>query len=104
MKMKIKMTLIFQFKTRELAKIKITSDNHARYGVKKKTSQLLVGMQTCTATLDVNMAVFQETVNLPQGTALPLLGIYQKDTKLCHMNTYSPIFLIAFLKGCRNWK
>jgi hypothetical protein len=47
---------------------------------KGKTPPLLVGVQTCTTTLEINLVVSQKTGNsLPQNPAIPLLGIYPKD-------------------------
>jgi hypothetical protein len=41
---------------------------------------LLVEVQTCTTTLEINLVVSQKTGNsLPQNPAIPLLGIYPKD-------------------------
>jgi hypothetical protein len=46
---------------------------------KGNSPPLLVRVHTCTATLEINMAVSQKlSVNLPQDPAIPLLGIYAK--------------------------
>jgi hypothetical protein len=49
---------------------------------------LLVGVQTCTATKEINMAVTQEDGNqftdLPQDPAIPLLDLYPKDASSYH--------------------
>jgi hypothetical protein len=47
---------------------------------KRNTPPLLIGVQTCKTTLEINLAVSQKTeIVLPQYPAIPLLGIYPKD-------------------------
>ena len=43
-------------------------------------------------------------INLPQGTALPLLDIYPKNTQSYHKDTYSTIFIAALFIIARTWK
>ena len=60
---------------------------------------MLVEIQACTATLEINMGM-----NLPQDSAIPLLGIYPKGILLYHKNTCSAVLIVALLIIARNWK
>jgi hypothetical protein len=53
----------------------------ARMWSKGKTPALLVGVQTCKTTLEINFAVSQKIGNSPTSRpqAIPLLGIYPRD-------------------------
>ena len=42
--------------------------------------------------------------NLPQDSAIPLLGIYPKDTQLYHKDICSTIFITALFVIFRTWK
>ena len=45
-------------------------------------SSLLVGVQSCTTILEINMVASQKLgINLPQYPAISLLGIYSKDAQ-----------------------
>ena len=60
----------------------------ARMLNKGKTS-LLIGLQTFTVTMEINMAVPQNLeIDLPQDTTILLLGIYPKDAPSYHKDTY----------------
>ena len=66
---------------------------------------LLVGMQTCTATLEIGMAVSQKLgINLHQDPAIPILGIYPKDVQSYHKDICSVMFIAALLITARTWK
>jgi hypothetical protein len=52
------------------------------------TPLLLVGLQSGTTTLENNLAVPQKIV-LPEDPAIPLLGIFPKDTPPYHKDTCS---------------
>jgi hypothetical protein len=72
---------------------------------KGNTPPLLVGWQTCTATLEINFVVSQKTGEvLLQDTAISLLGIYSKDTLSYHKDTCSTIFIVALFIIARSWK
>jgi hypothetical protein len=43
-------------------------------------------------------------INLSQGTAIPLLGIYWKGTPPSHKDTCSGLFIAALFVIARNWK
>jgi hypothetical protein len=60
----------------------------------QNTPPLLVGMQTCTSTLEINLAVSQKTgSSLPQDLAIPHLGIYVKDAPLYLRNICSTMLI-----------
>jgi hypothetical protein len=40
---------------------------------------MLVGLQTGTTTLEINLFLRKLEIHLPKDTAIPLLGIYPKD-------------------------
>ena len=42
--------------------------------------------------------------NLPQDPAIPLLGIYPKDSQLCHKDMCSTMFIAALFVIARTWK
>jgi hypothetical protein len=41
---------------------------------------------------------------LPEGPAIPLLGIYPEDVPTCNMDTCSTMFITALLIIARSWK
>jgi hypothetical protein len=54
----------------------------ARMWRKRNTPPLLVGVQACTTTLEISLAVPQKigkNIVLPEDPAIPLLGIYLED-------------------------
>ena len=62
---------------------------------------MLVGLQTCIMTLEINLAV---EVVLPQDPAILLLGIYSKDAPPYHKDTCSIMFIAALFIIAKNWK
>lgn len=67
------------------------------------TSPLLVGAQTCAATLEIKMVISQKVRN--QSTSnpdIPLLGIYQKDVLPYHMGVCSTMFIASSFVIFRN--
>ena len=61
---------------------------------KGNTPPLLVGMQTCTATLKISMVVSQKIGNQPTARpAIPLLGIYPKDAQPYYKDICSTMFI-----------
>ena len=72
---------------------------------KGNTHPLLVGIQTCTTTLKISMAVSQKLgINLPQDPAIPLLGIYPKYAQSYYKDICSTMFIAALFLINRNWK
>ena len=66
---------------------------------------MLVGMQTCTATVEISVAVSQETGSfLPQDPAISLLGIYPRDALSYHKSICSTMFTAALFVIARTWK
>ena len=43
-------------------------------------------------------------IDLPEDTAIPLLGIYPKDALPCHRGTCSTMFTVALFVIARSWK
>jgi hypothetical protein len=75
----------------------------ARRWSKWNSPPLLMGVQTCTTTLEINLVVFQKIgINLPQKPAILLLGIYTKDAPPYYKGTCSTVFIAAFIVIARN--
>jgi hypothetical protein len=75
--------------------------------IKKKKSiastcwLLLVGLQTGTTTLEINLAFTQKMgIDLPEDPAIPHLGLYPPN----HKNMYSSMFIAAIFIITRSWK
>jgi hypothetical protein len=72
---------------------------------KKKTPPLLVGLQTSTITLEINLEGLRKLeMALPEDPAVPLLGIYPKDAPPCNRGTCSTVFIVALFVIARSWK
>jgi hypothetical protein len=69
---------------------------------KRNTPPLLVGLQTGTTTLGINLEVPQKIGN--KSTRRPLLGIYPEDALPCHRGMCSTMFTTALLVIARSWK
>jgi len=66
---------------------------------------LLVGVQTYTASLEVDMAFLRELgMDLPQNSVIPVLDIYPKETPSYHKDTSSSMFMTTLFIIARNWK
>ena len=61
----------------------------ARMWSNRNTTLVLVGVQTCTTIMEINLAVSQKTVgiDLSQDPAISLLGTYPKGTLSYHKGT-----------------
>jgi hypothetical protein len=58
------------------------------------TPPLLVGLQACTATLEISLEVLRKLdIVLPEDPAIPLLGIYPKYVPTCNKDKYSTMFM-----------
>jgi hypothetical protein len=55
---------------------------------------LLVGAQSCIATIEINMTILLR-INLLEDPAIPLLYVYPKDTPSYYKNTCSTMFIVA---------
>jgi hypothetical protein len=71
----------------------------------RNTPPLLVGLQACTTTLEINLAVPQKIVQSTTGDlAITLLGIYPEDVPTGKKATCSTMFLAALFIIARSWK
>ena len=77
----------------------------ARMWRKRNTPPLLVGLQACTTTLEISLAVPQKLdIVLLEDPAIPLLGIYPEDVPTGKKDTCSTIFIAALFIIARSWK
>jgi hypothetical protein len=71
----------------------------------RDTPPLLVVLQTGIATLEINLKFPQKLeIDLPEDTAIHVLGIYSKDAQPRHRGTYSTMFIAALFVIARNLK
>ena len=72
---------------------------------KRNTPPLLVGLQAGTTTLEISLAVLRKLdIVLPEVPAIPLLGIYPKDSPTSNKDTCSTMFIAALFIIARSWK
>ena len=65
---------------------------------------LLVGMQTSTATMENSVEIFKKLeIELPYDPAIPLLGIYTKETRI-ERDTCTSVFITALFTIAGTWK
>jgi len=69
----------------------------ARMWSQGNTPPLLVEVQICTVTLEIDWAFSQKT-------AIALLGIYPKNAPLYHRDICSTMLTTALFITARNWK
>jgi hypothetical protein len=69
---------------------------------KRNTPPLLVGLQTGTATLEINLEVPQKklTIDVHEDPTIPLLGIYPKDALPCYRGLCYTMFILDLLNIC----
>jgi hypothetical protein len=71
----------------------------------RNTPPLLVGLQTGTTTLEINLEFPQKIeIDLPEESAIPLLGIYPKDASPCHRGICFTMFTASYFVIGRSWK
>jgi hypothetical protein len=75
----------------------------ARMWRKRNTPPLLAGLQACTTTLEISLAVPQKIGQSTGDTAI-LLGIYPEDAPICNKDTCSTMFIATLFIISRNWK
>jgi hypothetical protein len=79
----------------------------ARMWNNRNTSPLLVRVQTCTTTLEINLEVSlkirSSSTSRPSYTT-GYIGIYPKDALTSHQDTSSIMFIAALFLTARNWK
>ena len=77
----------------------------ARMWRKKNTPPLLVGLQDGTTTLEISLVVPRKLdMTLPEDPAIPLLGIYPKNSPACNKDTCSIMVIAALFIRARSWK
>ena len=71
---------------------------------KRNPLTLLVGMQTCTATVENSVEIHLKTGNRTAiWPAIPLLGIHTEETRI-ERDTCTPMFISAMFTIARMWK
>jgi hypothetical protein len=64
---------------------------------KRNTSLLLVGLQICKPLWkSILWFVRKLELDLPEDSAISLLGIYPKDATPCHRSICSTMFIVAY--------
>jgi hypothetical protein len=102
--MQIKTTLRFHLTAVRMVKIKHSGDNRCWQGCgERDTPPWLVGLQACTTTLEISLAVPQK-IGLPEDPAIPVLSLYPKDALTCNKDTCSTMFIAASFIIARSWK
>jgi hypothetical protein len=75
-----------------------------RMSSKEDSPPLLVGGKTCTATVEINMAVYPKTwTYLPEDKGILLLTLYPKGSPSHNKNSYSVMFIVALFIIVRTW-
>ena len=65
---------------------------------------LLVGMQTCTATMENSANIpYNLEIELPHDPEIPLLGIHTEETRV-ESDTSTPMFIRRLFTIARIWK
>jgi hypothetical protein len=76
----------------------------ARMWRKRNTPPLVVRLQAGTTTLEISLAVPQKIGHSTiEDLAISLLDIYSEDVPTCNKNTFSTMFIAAFMID-RGWK
>ena len=66
---------------------------------------MLVGLQTGTTTLEINLEVLQKMeLDQSEDPAISLLGMYPKDAPPCHMGICPTVYIVALSVIARSWK
>jgi hypothetical protein len=77
----------------------------ARIWSKRNIPPLLVGLQACTTTLEISLAIPQELIIVVlEDPTIPLLGIYPEDVLPGKKDTCSTMFIAALFIIPRSWK
>jgi hypothetical protein len=72
---------------------------------KRNTPPLLVGLQACTTTLEISLAVSQKIEHgTTEGSCSTSLGIYLEDVPTSKKETCSTMFIAASFIIARSWK
>jgi hypothetical protein len=70
----------------------------------RDTPPLLVGLQAVITTLEVWRFLRKLEIVIPEDPAIPLLGIYPKDSLTYNKDTFSTMFIATLFIISRNWK
>jgi hypothetical protein len=70
----------------------------------RKTSPLLVGLQTGATIQEINLAVPQKIGNSSIDPAIALLSMYPKDALPYYKDTCSSMFIATLFVLVRSWK
>jgi hypothetical protein len=77
----------------------------ARMWRKRNSPPLLVGLQACTTTLEISLAVPQKIRHSTlEDPPIPLLCIYPEDIPTGKKDTCSTMFIAALFIIARSWK
>jgi hypothetical protein len=77
----------------------------ARMWRKRNTPPLLVGLQACTTTVEISLAVPQKIGHSTmEDPAIPLLDLYPEDAPTGKKDTCSTMFIAALFIIARCWK
>ena len=72
---------------------------------KRNTPPFLVGLQACTTTLEISLAVPQKIGHsILEDSAIPFLGIDPEDAPTSKKDTCSTMFIAALFIIARSWK
>jgi hypothetical protein len=105
--MKIKTNLRFHLTSVRIAKMKNTGDNRGCRGC-GEIGTLLHCWCGCKLVQPLWKSVWwflrKLDIVLPEGPAIPLLGIYAEDAPTCNKGTSSTLFIAALFITARSWK
>jgi hypothetical protein len=106
-KMQIKTTLRFQLTPIKMAKIKTSGDSTRWKGCRRR-GKLLHFWWNCKLEQLLWKLIWRFLrkleIFLSEDRAMPLLGIYPKDTQPCHRGICSIMFIMALFLIGKNWK
>jgi hypothetical protein len=72
---------------------------------KRITLPLLVGLQTGSTTLEINLGFLRILeIDLPEEQEIPPLGIDPRNAPTCHRGTCSTMFISTLFVIARSWK
>ena len=105
--MQIKTTLRFYLIPIRMAKIKNSGDSTCWQGCGERRT-LLHCWWDCKLVQPLWKSIWRFLrkleIDLPEDPAIPLLGIYPKDTPPCHRGMCSTMFIAALFVIARSWK
>lgn len=89
----------------QMTKINKTNDSSCWLEYEGKTPPLLVGMETCMATVEIIWWFLRKFgIKLPHDSSILLQDIYPKDAPFYHKDTCLIVFIAALLIIVRDWK